>query len=145
MKTKFTPLFVLLVVAVLASACGNASAPPTGPATSVVTEEQAIEMATNALVNGYNNEDRDGYVSNMDGSMKAAITQEALIEVVKPLKEKYGNFVSVESAELGHAKTVGYVRWTFTSKFEKGTLYFALVFPQDGTKATGAFIGEQRP
>ena len=145
MQTKLTTLFVLLILAVLASACGGAPSTPAGPATSALTEEQAIEMATNALANGYNNDDRDAYVADMDDSMKAAITQEGLSEFIKPLKEKYGNFVSIESAELGHAKTEGYVRWTFTCKFEKGTLYFGLVFRPDGTKATGAFINEQKP
>jgi hypothetical protein len=146
MKTKFTTLFVLLFVAVLAAACGRpAPAASSGPATSALTEEQAIAMATNALVNGYNNDDRDAYVADMDDSMKAAITREGLSEFFKPVREQYGNFVSVESAELGHAKTEGYVRWTFTCNFEKGTLYFALVFPTDGTKATGAFLGADKP
>jgi hypothetical protein len=142
MKTKFTTLLVLLVVAVLASACGGA---PVEPATSALTEEQAIEMATNALVKGFNNEDRDGYVAEMDDSMKAAITQEGLSEFIKPFREQYGNFISIESTELGHAKTAGYVRWTFTCKFEKGTLYFALILPQDGAKPTGAFLGADKP
>lgn len=143
MKSKLTTLFVLLVVAVLASACGSSA--PSSPATSALTEEQAIAMATNALVNGYNNNDRDAYVADMDDSMKAAVTQEGLSEFIKPFKEQYGNFVSIESTELGHAKTEGYVRWTFTCKFEKGNLYFALVFPQDGTKPTGAFLGADKP
>lgn len=146
MKSKFTILFVLLAVAVLASACGaSAPAAPSSPATSALTEEQALTIATNALVNGYNNDDRDAYVAEMDESMKAAITQEGLSEFIKPFKEQYGNFVSIEATELGHAKTEGYVRWTFTCKFEKGNLYFALVLPQDGTKPTGAFLGADKP
>lgn len=143
MPSKFTTLFILLIVAVLASACGGSA--PSGPATSALTEEQAIAMANNALVNGYNNDDRDAYVAEMDDSLKAAITQEGLSEFIKPFKEQYGNFVSIQSTELGHAKTAGYVRWIFTCKFEKGTLYFALVLPQDGTKPTGAFLGADKP
>ena len=141
MKTKFTTLFVLLIVAVLASACGG-SAAPAGPTTSALTEAQAIEIATNALANGYNNGDSTAYLRDMDESMKAVVTPEGFIEFIQPYKDKYGDFVSVESAELGQAKTEGYVRWTFTCTFEKGTLYFALVFPQDGDKAAGAVIND---
>lgn len=143
MKTKFTTLFVLLIAAVLATACGSQA--PNTPPTSVLTQEQAIEVATNALANGYNNGDSAAYLRDMDDSMKAAITQEGFTQFIQPYKDTYGNFVSVESAELSHAKTEGYVRWTFTCYFEKGTLYFALVFPENGNKAAGASITDVKP
>lgn len=143
MKTKFTTLLVLLTVAVLATACGS-QAPNTSP-TSVFTKEQAIEVATNALANGYNNGDSAAYLRDMDDSMKAAITPEGFVQFIQPYKDTYGSFVSVESAEMSPAKTKGYVRWTFTCLFEKGTLYFALVFPQGGNKAAGATITDAKP
>lgn len=144
MKTKLTTLFVLLIVAVLASACGG-SAAPAGPVTSVFTEAQAIEVATNALANGYNQGDSAAYLRDMDDSLKSAVTPDGFTEFIQPYKDIYGSFVSVDSAELSQAKTEGYVRWTFTCTFEKGTLYFALVFPQDGNKAAGATITDAKP
>ena len=143
MKTKLTALFVLLIVAVSVTACGSKA--PSEPPTSVLTQEQAIEIATNALSNGYNSSDSAAYLRDMDDSMKAAVTPEGFVDFIQPYKDNYGNFVSVESAELSHAKTKGYVRWTFTSKFDKGTLYFALVFPQDGDKVVGATLTDAKP
>lgn len=144
MKTKLTTLFVLLIVAVLASACGG-SAAAAGPATSVFSEAQAIEVATNALANGYNQGDSAAYLRDMDDSLKSAVTPDGFTEFIQPYKDIYGSFVSVDSAELSQAKTEGYVRWTFTCTFEKGTLYFALVFPQDGDKAAGATLTDAKP
>ncbi|HEX5809812.1 MAG TPA: DUF3887 domain-containing protein [Anaerolineales bacterium] len=143
MKTKLSVLFVLSIIAVLIAGCGSAA--PTGPVTSALTEEQAREIAIRALTNGYNNDDRDAYVVDMDDSMRSAITADAFVNAIKPYKDAYGNFVSIETAELSPANTSGYVRWTFTSKFEKGTLYFLLVFPEDGKKVTGAFLNEVKP
>lgn len=143
MKTKLTTLFVLLIVAVFATACGTKAS--SEPPTSVFTQEQAIEIATNALANGYNKSDSAAYLRDMDDSMKAAVTPDGFTQFIQPYKDNYGDFISVESAELSHAKTQGYVRWTFTCKFEKGTLYFALVFPKDGDKAAGATITDAKP
>lgn len=143
MKTKLAVLFVLSIVSLLAAACGGSA--PAGAATSALSEEQAREIAVNALTKGYNNDDRDAYVVDMDDSMKSAITTDAFLKAIKPYKDAYGNFVSIETAELSPANTSGYVRWTFTSKFEKGTLYFLLVFPEDGKKVTGAFLNEVKP
>lgn len=143
MKTKFTTLFVLLIVAVFVSACGSKAS--SEPPTSVFTQEQAIEVATNALSNGYNNGDSVAYLRDMDDSMKAAVTPDGFVQFIQPYKDTYGNFVSVETAELSHAKTEGYVRWTFTCTFEKGTLYFAVVFPQNGDKAAGATLTDAKP
>lgn len=143
MKTKFTTLFVLLFVAVIATACGNQA--PSEPPTSAFTQEQAIEIATNALANGYNNADVVAYSRDLDDSVKAMLTEEAFLQTQEAYMSKYGKFVSVEQAELTHAKTKGYVRWTFTGRFEKGTLYLSFVFPKDGTKAEGAGLYEEKP
>ena len=143
MKTKSTALFVLLIVAVFATACGSKAS--SEPPTSVFTREQAIEIATNALANGYNNGDSAAYLRDMDDSMKAAVTPQGFAQFIQPYKDNYGSFVSVESAELSPAKTEGYVRWTFTCSFEKGTLYFTLVFPRNGDKAAGATITDAKP
>ena len=143
MKTKLSVLFVLSIIAVLIAGCGSAA--PTGPVASALTEEQAREIAIRALTNGYNNDDRDAYVVDMDDSMRSAITADAFVNAIKPYKDAYGNFVSIETAELSPANTSGYVRWTFTGKFEKGTLYFLLVFPEGGKKVSGAFLNEVKP
>ena len=142
MKSKITTLFVLLIVALVATACGSQTS--NEPPTSALTQEQAVEVATNALANGYNNGDSAAYLRDMDEGMKSVVTQDGFIQFIQPYKDNYGNFVSVESAELSHAKTNGYVRWTFTCTFEKGTLYFALVFPKDGNKAAGATITDAK-
>ena len=143
MKTKLIVLFAVLIIAVVATACGGSA--PAGAVTSALSEEQAREIAVNALTKGYNNDDRDAYVMDMDDSMKAAITADAFSKAIAPYKAAYGNFVSIEAAELSPAQTAGNVRWTFTGEFEKGTLYFLLVFPEDGTKAVGAFLNEVKP
>lgn len=143
MKIKFTTLFVLLVIVVLVSACGSKA--PSEPPTSAFTEKQAIDIATNALENGYNKADVVAYSRDLADSVKAMLTEEAFLQTQQTYMRKYGKFVSVEQAELTHAKTKGYVRWTFTSKFEKGTLYLSFVFPKDGNKAEGAGLYEEKP
>lgn len=143
MKTKLTTLLVILIAAMLASACGSNA--PSEPPTSAFTEEQAIEIATNALSNGYNNADLAAYSRDLADNVKSMLTEEAFLQTQQGYMSKYGRFISVEQAELTHARTNGYVRWTFTGKFEKGILYLSLVFPNDGTKAEGAGLYEEKP
>jgi biopolymer transport protein ExbD len=143
MKTKFTILFVLLIVAVFTTACGSKVSGDLP--SSAFSKEQAIEVATNALGNGYNNADLAAYARDLDDNLKSALNEDTAIQTQQELMSKYGKFISVEQAELTPAKTEGYVRWLFTCQFEKGTMYFVLVFPQEGTKAAGAGLYPKKP
>ena len=70
MKTKFTTLFVLLIVAVLVAACGGAPASD-GEVTSALTEAEATAIAENAL-NALNVGDYAAWSRNWDDSLKGA-------------------------------------------------------------------------
>jgi biopolymer transport protein ExbD len=143
MKTKFAIPFFLLIMAMFATACGSKVSSEL-PA-SAFTKEQAIEVATNALENGYNNADLAAYARDLDDNLKAMLNEDTAIQTQQDLMSKYGKFITVEQAELTPAKTEGYVRWLFTCQFEKGTMYFVLVFPKDGRKAAGAGLYDKKP
>lgn len=75
MQTKFTALFVLLLIAVLAAACGSAPADD-GKVTSVLSEAEATAIAENAL-NALNSGDYAAWSHDWDDSVKGAINEEA--------------------------------------------------------------------
>ena len=76
MKTQLTVLFVLLVLAVLATACGApASNEPQGEAVSALTQEEATAMIDNAL-QAFNTGDYATWSHDWDNDMKAAISED---------------------------------------------------------------------
>lgn len=137
MKTKFTALFVLLVVAMLASACGgSAPAAPQGEAVSALTQEEATEMIGSAL-QAFNTGDYATWSRDWDDAMKAAIPDSAFQEYRNQVVATYGQYVSLESVEIQPGVNKGYVRWVAIANFEKGKIKFGFGFLNDGREIKG--------
>lgn len=136
MKTKFTTLFVLLVVAVLASACGgSASDAPQGEAVSALTQEETTEMINSAL-QAFNTGDYATWSRDWDDDMKAAIDDAAFQDYRNQVVAAYGQYVLLESVEIQPGVNEGYVRWVAIANFEKGKIKFAFGFLNDGREIT---------
>lgn len=133
MKTKFTTLFVLLIIAVLVAGCGGAPA-NTGEVTSVLTEAEATAIAENAL-NALNAGDYAAWSRDWDDDLKGAIDEEAFLQFREQAFGQVGQFQSILSAEMAPSPRADSVRWVFTCQFEKAKIRFIMAFPQDGKLA----------
>lgn len=138
MKTKLATLFVLLVVAVLTSACGSAANAPQGDAKSVLTQEEAASMIDSAL-QAINTGDYASWSRDWDKDMKAAINDAAFQEYRSQVVSQYGKYVSLESVEMQPGLQKGNVRWVAIADFEKGRIKFSFGFPNDSRLVKGVF------
>lgn len=134
MKTKLTTLFVLLIITVLASACGGSAAE--GEAVSVLTQEEATEIAENAM-QGLANGDYAAWSRDWSDTMKGAIPEKAFLDFRKQVTGQYGQFVSIESVIMEPGKKQGYVRWAALCNFENGKVKFNFSFENDGRLIEG--------
>lgn len=134
MKTKLTTLFVLLIVAVLASACGGSA--PEGEAVSVLSQEEATAIVENAM-QGLADGDYAAWSRDWSEAMKSAIPEKAFLDYRSQLTAQYGQFVSVESVTVEPAKKQGYVRWAAVCNFENGRVKFNFTFANDGRLIEG--------
>lgn len=133
MKTKFTTLFVLLIVAVLVAACGGTPASD-GEVTSALTEAEATAIAENAL-NALNTGDYAAWSRDWDNDLKGAINEEAFLQFREQALGQVGQFQSILSAEMAPSPRADSVRWVFTCQFEKAKVRFIMAFPKDGKLA----------
>jgi hypothetical protein len=133
MKIKFTSVFALLVVAVLISACGGASA-EAGGVTSVFTEAEATAVAENALT-ALNTGDYAAWSRDWDNALKGAIDESAFLSFREQVMGQVGQYQSILSTEMMPSKNADSVRWVFTCQFEKAQIRFIMAFPQDGRLA----------
>lgn len=140
MKTNLTTLFVLLVFAVFASACG-APATQQGEAVSVLTQEEASSMIDSAL-QALNTGDYAAWSRDWNDAMKAAINDADFQEYRKQVVATYGQYVSLESVEMQPGLQKGNVRWTAIANFEKGKIRYTFGFPNDGRLIKGIFPEE---
>lgn len=138
MKTKLTTLFVVLVLAVLASACGSTGNTPQGEATSVLTQEEATSMIDSAL-QALNTGDYAAWSRDWDNDMKAAINDAAFQEYRSQVTAQYGKYVSLGPVEMQPGVQNGNVRWVAIADFEKGRIKFSFGFPADGRLVNGVF------
>ena len=138
MKTKFTVLFVLLVVTVLAAACGapRASNAPQGEAVSMLTQEEATAMIDSAL-QAFNTGNYATWSHDWDNDMKAAIKEKGFLAYRDQVVAQYGQYVSLESVEIQPGLQKGNVRWIAIADFEKGKIKFTIGFPNDGRLIKG--------
>lgn len=134
MKTKLTTLFVLLIVAVLASACGGSA--PEGEAVSVLSQEEATAIVENAM-QGLADGDYAAWSRDWSDTMKSAIPEEAFLEYRSQVTAQYGQFVSIESVTVEPGKKQGYVRWAAVCNFENGRIKFNFSFENDGRLIEG--------
>lgn len=133
MKNKFTTLFVLMLVALLVTACGSAPASD-GEVTSALTEAEAVAIAENAL-NALNAGDYATWSRNWDNDLKGAINEEAFLQFREQALGQVGQFQSILSAEMAPSPRADSVRWVFTCQFEKAKVHFIMAFPKDGKLA----------
>ena len=138
MKTKLTTLFVLLVVAILSSACGSVGNAPQGEAKSVLTQEEATSLIDSAL-QAINTGDYAAWSQDWDNDMKAAINDAAFQEYRSQVLSQYGNYVTLESVEIQPGIQKGNVRWVAVADFEKGKIKFSFGFPNDSSLIKGIF------
>lgn len=138
MKTKFTTLFVLWIVAVLASACGNASSVPQGKAVSVLTQEEASTMIDSAL-QAINSGDYAAWSQDWADDMKAAIPDPDFQEYRKQVIAQYGQYIALESIKIEPGQNVDRVRWVVVANFEKGKIKYSFSFLPDGRQVKGIF------
>ena len=137
MKTKLTTLLILLA-AVLASACGSAANAPQGGVKSVLTQEEAAYMIDSAL-RAINTGDYAAWSHDWDNAMKAAINDATFQEYRSQVISQYGQYVSLESVEMQPGSQKDSIRWVAIADFEKGKIKFSFGFPNDGRLVSGVF------
>lgn len=133
MKARLTTVFVLLIVAVIASACGSAPA-QADEVTSAFTEAEATAVGENAL-NALNSGDYAAWSRDWDETMKAAVNEDAFLQYREQTLAQVGQFESILAVEMNPSRQAGSVRWVFTCQFEKARVRFIMAFPQDGRLA----------
>lgn len=138
MRTRLTTLFIVLVVMVLASACGSAANSPQGEPKSVLTQEEAASVIDSAL-QAINSGDYAAWSRDWDNDMKAAINDAAFQEYRSQVTAQYGKYVSLGSVEMQPGVQNGNVRWVAIADFEKGRIKFSFGFPADGRLVNGVF------
>ena len=138
MRTKLTTLFVLLIVAVLASACGSAGTIPQGEAVSVLTQEQATSMIDSAL-QALNSGDYAAWSRDWANDMKAAIKDSDFQVYRQQVTSQYGQYIALDSIEIQPGQNADRVRWVVIANFEKGKIKYSFSFLPDGRQVKGIF------
>jgi hypothetical protein len=138
MKTKLNPLFVLLLVAILASACGGAGTIPQGEAVSVLTQEEASTMIDSAL-QAINSGDYAAWSQDWADDMKAAIQDPDFQEYRQQVIAQYGQYIALESIKIEPGQNADRVRWVVVANFEKGKIKYSFSFLPDGRQVKGIF------
>ena len=139
MKIKLTTLFVLLIVAVIAAACGSAPADvPQGKAESVMSQEEASALIDNAL-QALNSGDYAAWSRDWADDMKAAIKDKDFQSYRDQVVAQYGQYVALESIEIQPGTNPDRVRWVAVADFEKGKIRYSFSFLPDGRQIKGIF------
>lgn len=105
----------ILSMALLLVACGSASDPIESP----ITEEQATEMAENAL-EAFNDRDYTAWSRDWSESMKAAIDEDAFLAFRDQYHGQLGNWTAITNLSGGPGADEGTYRWTYDLEFENG-------------------------
>ena len=139
MKSKFTTLFVLLIVAIVITACSSASAnEPQGKAESVLSQEEASSLIDNAL-QALNTGDYEAWSQDWADDMKAAIKDKDFQSYRDQVVAQYGEYVALESIEIQPGINSDRVRWVAVAGFEKGKIKYTFSFLPDGKQVKGIF------
>ena len=137
MKAKFTTLFVL-IVAVLASACGSASTVPQGEVVSALTQDEATSLIDSAL-QAINTGDYAAWSRDWADDMKAAIKDPDFQAYRQQVTSQYGQYLALESIEIQPGQNADRVRWVVIANFEKGRIKYSFSFLPDGRQVKGIF------
>lgn len=139
MKTRLTTLFVLLIAAMIAVACGSAPADATqGKAESVLSQEEASTLIDSAL-QALNTGDYAAWSRDWADDMKAAIKDKDFQSYRDQVVAQYGQYVALESIEIQPGTNADRVRWVVIADFEKGKIKYSFSFLPDGKQVKGIF------
>jgi Protein of unknown function (DUF3887) len=139
MKTKLTTLFVLLIVALIAAACGSAPAEaPQGKAESVLSQEEASSLIDDAL-QALNTGDYATWSQDWADDMKAAIKDSDFQEYRSQVVAQYGQYVALESIEIQPGINADRVCWVVVADFEEGKIKYTFSFLPAGKQVKGIF------
>ena len=139
MKTRLTTLFVLFIVAVIATACGSSAAQaPQGKAESVLSEEEASTLIDSAL-QALNTGDYAAWSQDWADDMKAAIKDKDFQSYREQVVAQYGQYVALESIEIQPGVNADRVRWVAIADFERGKIKYTFSFLPDGSQVKGIF------
>ncbi|HSL46127.1 MAG TPA: DUF3887 domain-containing protein [Anaerolineales bacterium] len=139
MKTKLTTLFVLWITAMIAVACGSASANVSqGKAESILTQAEASALIDNAL-QALNTGDYATWSRDWADDMKAAIKDSDFQEYRQQIVSQYGQYVDLESIKAQPGTNADRVRWVVIADFEKGKIKYSFSFLPDGRQVKGIF------
>jgi hypothetical protein len=139
MKTKLTTLFILLIAAMIAVACGSAPADvPQGKAESVLSQEEASTLVDSAL-QALNTGDYAIWSQDWADDMKAAIKDKDFQSYRDQVIAQYGQYIALESIEIQPGTNADRVRWVVIADFEKGKIKYTFSFLPDGREVKGIF------
>lgn len=105
----------VVALAILVSACGGSS----GPISSPVTEEQAVEMAESAL-EAFSTGNYATWSEHRSPATKGAIGEDDFFGFREQFQGALGDYVSISYVTGAEGKDRGTYRWTFDIEFEKG-------------------------
>lgn len=126
-------LAALLSGAMLVAACGA----PNTDVESPISEDQAIEMAEDAL-QALN----DGDYAGWSETMKSAIDEQAFRALREQVQAQLGDYVAIKSAMGGPGESPGFFRWTFQVEFEQSDYGMWFGFKQGSPLIEGVQLEE---
>lgn len=118
-------------------ACGGL-ADDDGAPTSALTEEQAAELAENAM-SAFEAGDYAGWSHDWSEAMKGAIKEADFLSFRRQVTDALGEYRSIESISIAPGNTAGYVRWNVLAQFERGRMQISFTFAEDGRLVEGVF------
>lgn len=133
------PLVILLfAVAACNSPAGGGGAPSNAEqtVTSMLSQEQALEMGENAL-QAINSGDYAAWSRDWSDTMKKAINEKTFQTFRDATLRDYGRYQSIAEVRLAPGRTSGTTRWEFITHFEKGDLLFYLAFYENSVEVDG--------
>lgn len=114
-RPKLGWLAGLLAGAIVLAACGGTSTPVESP----VSEDQAIEMAENAL-EAFNEGDYSAWSRDWSETMKSAIDEQAFLAFRDEFHAQLGDYTAVTNVTGAQGSDRGTYRWTYDIQFENG-------------------------
>lgn len=108
----------------------------TDPLASPVSEEQAIEMAENAL-QGFNNGDYEAWSRDWSDAMKSAIDEDAFLVFRDQFHAQLGDYTDLIEVSGDQGADPGTYRWTYDIQFEDGAYRMWFGFKEGSTLIEG--------
>ena len=109
------PAAAVVSVALLVAACGS----PSEPIESPITQDQATEMAENAL-QAFNDRDYTAWSRDWSETMKSAIDEDAFLAFRDQYHDQLGDWRAITEVSGAPGSDEGTYRWTFDLEFEGG-------------------------